>query len=808
MSKNLQSNKKNQKINNSVKSNNITDTGKANLKNFKDLPTYVAIIIFFATTLIFFWDIIFGNSFFWEDIVRFVYPLQNFAAKEVANMNIPFWNPYTFSGMPFLADLQVGFFYPLNRILGLFFGSDGNLSFSALQLMIILHFFIAQINTFFLAKSMKMSKIASIIVAIGYSFSLILVTHAIHPMIVHHLSWFPLVVMFFLKGVRFGDIKSGIIAGIILGLSMLSGHTQIALYEGLVLLIIFIWYFVVNYKDKVLKGNKKWFSPVAALITIGIAAGIFMVQYKPTQAMVEHTVRGDSSYEFVTQGSLSTKQIFTAFIPKLFGDVNGNSDMKVPYYLQGVGIHNYWETSFYFGIAILALGLFGAFANFKRRDIQLMLILAIFGTLFALGKNFFIFDIFYNLPFFGLFRNPARIMFIVSLAFAYMAGIGFDTLYQRDFSTAIKRKFFLSFGIVLFFVILGAFGVYSSVFNTPEDLISGVNNYGMIALLFVALISIISFIALRIKANNLIIGSIIALLVFVDLYSAGGDFNISDENPLEKYASAYNNNQDLKKLLTATPPNDVFRVKMRLYDENGRTLARPMEDNQGMIDNIMLVEGYNPLLLNRIKIPITPASIINDMKNVRYSLEIDSTIMNLAWMKRETAFGPAWFVYNSTTVPTEKLTETSKNNEFNLISGNDFKNTVVLEKNNKLQLSGKKADSVNNNVKITEYSSNLIKYSASSDEDAILCFSEIYYPDWKAYIDGKETEIYAANYGFRAIDFPKGKHNIELKFECESYYSGKNIALLTFLFAIILYFAIFYYENSQKKKSYVPEVLE
>ena len=94
------------KIGNSASSDLFTKA----ISKFRDIPIYVAVGIFILTTTIFFWEVLMGNAFFWEDIVRFVYPLQNFAAKEASKGIVPFWNPFTFSGMPFLADLQVGFF--------------------------------------------------------------------------------------------------------------------------------------------------------------------------------------------------------------------------------------------------------------------------------------------------------------------------------------------------------------------------------------------------------------------------------------------------------------------------------------------------------------------------------------------------------------------------------------------------------------------------------------------------------------------------------------------------------------------------
>jgi uncharacterized membrane protein YfhO len=58
-------------------------------------------------------------------------------------------------------------------------------------------------------------------------------------------------------------------------------------------------------------------------------------------------------------------------------------------------------------------------------------------------------------------------------------------------------------------------------------------------------------------------------------------------------------------------------------------------------------------------------------------------------------------------------------------------------------------------------------------------FSDIYYPyGWKAYVDGKETEIMKANYILRAIKIPQGQHKIEFKFHPDSFYKGGSIAMI------------------------------
>src|SRR3989344_6689653 len=49
-----------------------------------------------------------------DDQIRLFYPERTFANEMLTKNTIPLWNPYNFSGTPFLADLQSAVFYPLN----------------------------------------------------------------------------------------------------------------------------------------------------------------------------------------------------------------------------------------------------------------------------------------------------------------------------------------------------------------------------------------------------------------------------------------------------------------------------------------------------------------------------------------------------------------------------------------------------------------------------------------------------------------------------------------------------------------------
>ena len=59
----------------------------------------------------------------------------------------------------------------------------------------------------------------------------------------------------------------------------------------------------------------------------------------------------------------------------------------------------------------------------------------------------------------------------------------------------------------------------------------------------------------------------------------------------------------------------------------------------------------------------------------------------------------------------------------------------------------------------------------------MLVLSEVYYPAWKAYIDGCPAPIYRADHLLRAIPVPAGEHTVELRYESWTLRAGMAISL-------------------------------
>ena len=68
----------------------------------------------------------------------------------------------------------------------------------------------------------------------------------------------------------------------------------------------------------------------------------------------------------------------------------------------------------------------------------------------------------------------------------------------------------------------------------------------------------------------------------------------------------------------------------------------------------------------------------------------------------------------------------------------------------------------------------------------MLVLSEVYYPAWKAYIDGRPAPIYRADHLLRAIPVPAGEHMVELRYESWTLRVGTAVSLLTGLMLVAL----------------------
>ena len=147
------------------------------------------------------------------------------------------------------------------------------------------------------------------------------------------------------------------------------------------------------------------------------------------------------------------------------------------------------------------------------------------------------------------------------------------------------------------------------------------------------------------------------------------------------------------------------------------------------------------------------------------------------------AFGNAWFVK-------EVKYAANANEEIEALHSIDPATTAIVDSRFKEEV---KAMESAGTITLKSYDANRLVYETDSKSGGVVVFSEIYYPGWRSYIDGKEVPHGRADYILRAMNVPAGKHTIEFTFDPQSLhiteavaYTALALLLIGFIVAIVL----------------------
>jgi uncharacterized membrane protein YfhO len=60
----------------------------------------------------------------------------------------------------------------------------------------------------------------------------------------------------------------------------------------------------------------------------------------------------------------------------------------------------------------------------------------------------------------------------------------------------------------------------------------------------------------------------------------------------------------------------------------------------------------------------------------------------------------------------------------------------------------------------------------------------MYFPDWKALLDGKPVPVYPVDYALRGVSIPAGEHKLEMRYDAHWFKLGGLASLLTLVLSI------------------------
>ncbi|MGQ9678298.1 MAG: hypothetical protein ACUVUD_03350 [bacterium] len=741
-----------------------------------------------SAAILFFWQILTRQRFLWEDILYQYYPFNSFLFRKLRQFHLPLWNPYMFAGMPFLADIQTQVFYPLNWFFALIGNSSQNHVFWLVELKCIIHILLGAVGFYRLMRELKLSRYSALIAGLTFGFSGFMVLHIIHLTIVNTFAWFPLILLFFYRTLRDRRLRDAGGTALVLGLSNLAGHPQMTLHHVYTLSLLFILYIAFNWQKERIYLLKTHLPLFFLAILLGFA--LSACAYLPAYRFSTHTVRETLSYAEATETSLPPWFLITLFIPKFFGSIAGGEIETVPFW--GDQAHyTYWETCIYTGIVPLLLASIGIFFSRNKLRWQFFIV-AIVALLFALGKFTPLYRLAFNLlPGFNRFRIPARFVDLFTVAVAFIAGLGMEVLIQPSPSkngrnlprprVLIPGLVLLAYGTGIFLLLVS--GLLTKILPPLREPSLFANSLNQTRIMFLFLTGGLILIYLVNKSSRYrpLFLALLVALNFLDLYLFGRNYGNGKTSPEDFYPS-----RPFISSLIKERAHGPFRLNARFG--NYMLLQR----NEGLLWELELLEGYTPLKLSDYITFDIPVQRRNDLLNVRFQIHIDSTRGTATFVENTTFLPRYWLADSFIVLPDRKRILTQLNDpDF------DYRRIVILEA---------KPDSViqkppattsefasSGNITVLSRTPERVELEVETSRPTILVFSEIYYPEWKAAVDGKPVKIMRGDYCLRALPLSSGKHRVT------SWYDRTNVnaGILLSLIALLL-IALTIFSNGKK----------
>ena len=373
-------------------------------------------------TALFFWEILAKQGFFWGDFSLSMYPFRSFIAGSYAGGHVPLWNPYVFSGYPFVGDIASAILYPFNIALSLFV-HDGFLRFKYVEFQGIFHIFLAGLFMYCLMRSFKLDRLSACISAFVFMFSGFLIAHMGHLGMVNGAVWFPLVLLFLNKAFKQNRIVWCIPCGIFLAFSISAGHPQVPLLIIFAIGLYAVYHAVSAYMDEArFTGLFRPLVFFAVTLFIGFALNISQILSVSeffSQALVHR-----NSYVASTAFSSQPRNLITLLVPFFFGN-------QSPQVVTGWGDWNYTEMAGYVGILPILLALLGGLFK-KNRDTLFFSALAVLSIVLGFGGYTFLHVLNWLIvPGFDQVRCPARFVFLFDFSIAFLAGFGASFLFEE-----------------------------------------------------------------------------------------------------------------------------------------------------------------------------------------------------------------------------------------------------------------------------------------------------------------------------------------------------------------------------------------
>ena len=644
-----------------------------------------------------------------------------------------------------------------------------------------------------------------------------------------------------------------------------ANHVQMTYYYLFIILFMMIAYLVEAVRTKRIMHFMKATGVCAAGALIGILLNISNLYH--TWQYAQESMRGKSELvkknaanqtnsgldrDYITQWSYGVGETWTLLVPNTKGGASvplaanakamEKADPNFMQIYQQLG--QYWGEQpgtsgpVYVGAFVLMLFILGLFIV-KGPMKWALLAATVLSILLSWGRNFMPFTDFFldYIPMYSKFRTVASILVIAEFTIPLLAMMALKKIVDEPDLLTKKVKFvYISFGLTagiallfalmptLFFSDFISSSELEAMKSIPADYLPALQSnlrsvresiftadcWRSFWLITIGTLFLFLYRFKKLKAVYMV--GAIAVLCLIDMWQVNKRY-LNDgmfvERSVREQAQPMTQT-DRQILQDKALDYRVLNLASNTFNENetsyyhksiGGYHAAKLRRYQELIDAYISPEMQKTMSAiakaggDMTKVNGDSIFPVLNMLNAKYfivPLQGEQTVP----IRNPYVYGNAWFVDKIAYVD-------NANAELDKLGMLDLRHEAVADARFRSQLGEAKVQDSTSIVRLTAYEPNQLTYDVRSATGGIVVFSEIFYPEWPATVDGKAAELGRVNYVLRALQVDKGHHTVVLTFDPKSVKQTETVAYLSYgVLLLVVLLAVFF-----RKKQPHPQPL-
>lgn len=747
--------------------------------------------------------LIVGGTILGQDSATQFYPWYSYLGERLRSFDVPAWSSAQFGGAPFAADPQSGWTYLPAMILFSVFPLA-----VAANAYLVGHIAVAGFATYAFARVLKISPLGAFAAAVAYELSGPVYSRSVCcPAQLQVTTWMPLLLLgaelALLKTTWRSRARWWVFTGFVVSQILASWLGQVGYYALLVLGAYMVYRTLID--PPVTPAGpfrtRLWTLVVSGAAILAIGFGLAAAGLIPRFAFNE--------LSNVAGGVYGGNQSYAAVTGGWEADAHGLRDLS--------------RSLYYPGGAILALALMSIVLVRRRHAIPFFLFLSTAAMVLASHAETPLHTLLYAvLPRFEELHShfPERITLVTYLTPAILAGTTIDALA----TCSRRRRLQIASAVPLLVIVIAALR-WSPESDIPWQAL-------IAALLAIGLVGVV---ALGWSAGVVrVVPVALVGLVLIDLVIAGprimavapyGGFHRINLNDYFAESGAVRFLQEQQ----ANGPVRFFGYDPAVRTERARTganvlyrdqfaLAEPsalIVNNRATVFGLQDIQGYNPVQVQRYvdylnalngqiqnyhdaniladglisplldllnaRYLVLPATIPPDREDLISLVKVYPVVYqddDVQIVERTTAYPRAWLVHNAQRVATDDVLPVLSSGTINP------RETALLDV--PVPALEQPTDATADQVALVRSQPEHISLRVTTAAPAMVVLSEVSYPDWHVYVDGKREDAYVVDGLFRGVTVPAGSHTVEWRYQSTALTQGLAVSGVTLLGIIVL----------------------